>query len=169
MAKQRGILYSSAFSCNWLITCMWSMVENPDLKPACSLGWCWSNVRNILRRITCENTLYVIGTKLIGLSFFCMSAVSPFLCIKITEAFPQLFGSLPSLRHLLNILVNIWMMGSPPYFKTSAVMLSFPGALFRFSRLMAALTSVGRMGGGGVFRVSPWICMEGCPWGSLVL
>ena len=36
-------------------------------------------------------------------------------------------------------------MGSPPSFKTSAVMLSFPGALFRFSRLMAALTSVGRM------------------------
>ena len=35
----------------------------------------------------------------------------------------------------------------------SAVMLSFPGALFRFSRVMAALTSVGRMGGGGVLRV----------------
>ena len=34
-------------------------------------------------------------------------AVSPFLCIMITEAFFQLFGSLPSLRHLLNTLVNI--------------------------------------------------------------
>ena len=28
-------------------------------------------------------------------------------------------------------------MGAPPSFKISAVMLSFPGALFRFSRLMA--------------------------------
>ena len=37
-------------------------------------------------------------------------------------------------------------MGSPSSFKTSAVMLSFPEALFRFSRLMAALTSAGRMG-----------------------
>ena len=48
---------------------------------------------------------------------------------------------------------HLMKYGSPPSFKTSAVMLSFPGALFLFTRLMAALTSVGRMGGGGVLRV----------------
>ncbi len=96
-----------------------------------------------------------------------MSAVSPFLCIMITEPSFQLFGSLPS-NDLLNILVNIWTMGSPQSFKTFAVMLSYPGALFRLSCLMAALTSVGRMGGGGVFWVM-WICTEGCYSASLVL
>ena len=35
-----------------------------------------------------------------------MSAVSPFLCIKITEAFFQLLGSLPSLRHVLNMIYD---------------------------------------------------------------
>ena len=61
------------------------------------------------------------------------------------------------MRHLLTHIgehLN-YFMGSSRSFKTSAVMLSLPGgALFRFSRLMAALTSVRRMsGGGGVFVV----------------
>ena len=54
-------------------------------------------------------------------------------------------------------------MGFPSSFKTSAVMLSFPGALFRFSGLMAALTSVGSVG--PVLMVSREWTREGCIFG----
>ena len=116
---------------------MWSMVENPDPKPACSQRT-QHPTQDHLRKHLVRDWKQAYRSVV-----FFMSAVSPFLCIMITEASVQLFGSLPSLRHLLNILVNIWTMGFPPSFKTSAVMLSFLGALFRFSRLMAALTPVG--------------------------
>ena len=75
-----------------------------------------------------------------------MSAVSPFLWIKTTDAFFQLLGTLPSLKHLLNNWVSALMMGSPPSCRTAVVMLSSPGALPRFNRLIATLTSDGKIG-----------------------
>ena len=54
------------------------------------------------------NTLYIIGSKLIGLQFL-MSDVFPSLCIKTNRAFFHALGTCRWCRHVLNRSVRTWL------------------------------------------------------------